>query len=64
VAEAGPIEEVKMGGIGRKDKPPKKQDEQPTTTQLPTEPAEDDPYDDGDFASPKRDRSGNDDEPL
>jgi hypothetical protein len=53
-----------MGGIRRKDTPPKKQDEQPMTTRLPAEPADDDQYEDGDFATPKRDRGGTDDEPL
>jgi hypothetical protein len=38
-----------MGGFGRKARPPKKQDKQPTTPRLPPEPAEDDPYEDGDL---------------
>jgi hypothetical protein len=51
-----------MGRFGEKNKPPKEQDRQPA--RLPPEPAEDDQYEDGDFATPKRDRSGTDDEPL
>jgi hypothetical protein len=53
-----------MGRFGKKNKPPKEQDKQPTPARLPAEPAEDDQYEDGDFATPKRDRSGTDDEPL
>lgn len=53
-----------MGRFGRKDKPPKERGEQPIIPRLPTEPAEDDQYEDGDIATPKRDRSGTDDEPL
>lgn len=53
-----------MGRFGRRDKPPKEQDEEPIIPRLPAEPAEDDQYEDGDIATPKRDRSGPDDEPL
>jgi hypothetical protein len=53
-----------MGRFGRKDKLPKEQDEQPIIPRLPAEPADDDQYEDGDIATPKRDRSGPDDEPL
>ena len=53
-----------MGRFGKKDKPPKEQDEQPIIPRLPAEPADDDQYEDGDIATPKRDRSGTDDEPL
>ncbi len=53
-----------MGGLGRKDRPPKKQDKQPIAPRLPAEPAEEDQYEDGDFSTPKRDRNGTDDEPL
>ena len=52
-----------MGGTGRKSEPPKQQDndnqEKPKSA-----PIEDDDREDGDIATPKRDRSGNDDEPL
>ncbi|HVX76646.1 MAG TPA: hypothetical protein VHB49_10985 [Bradyrhizobium sp.] len=53
-----------MGGICRKNKPPKDQDSRPRVPRPPVEPAEDDWYEDGDMATPKRDRSGPDDEPL
>jgi hypothetical protein len=53
-----------MGGIRRKDKPPKKQGNPPVTPLPPVEPADDDQHEDGDFATPKRDRNGTDDEPL
>jgi len=41
--------------------PPKKPDTGPKQT--PPPPADED-YEDGDIATPKRDRTGNDDEPL
>jgi len=41
--------------------PPKKPDTKPKQT--PPPPADDD-YEDGDIATPKCDRTGNDDEPL
>ena len=51
-----------MGGIGKKGDPPKKEDAKPEKP--PPKPAEDDDVEDGDFATPKRDRHGDDDEPL
>jgi hypothetical protein len=51
-----------MGGTGRKNEPPKKIEDKPKQPE-PT-PAEDDEYEDGDIATPKRDRCGDDDEPL
>jgi hypothetical protein len=52
-----------MGGTGKKNEPPKKADEK---SKKPPPPArtDDDDYEDGDIATPKRDRHGNDDEPL
>jgi hypothetical protein len=51
-----------MGGIGKKSEPPKKED---TKSKKPRPaPAEDDDFEDGDIATPKRDRHGDDDEPL
>lgn len=51
-----------MGGTGKKTELPKKDDDK---SRKPEKiPAEDDDYEDGDIATPKRDRSGNDDEPL
>ena len=52
-----------MGGIGKKNEPPKQQGGKPKKP--PPPPQEDDEdYEDGDIATPKRDRYGNDDEPL
>jgi hypothetical protein len=51
-----------MGGIGRRSEPPKQGDDKPKKP--PPPPVEDDEIEDGDIATPKRDRSGNDDEPL
>lgn len=50
-----------MGGNGKKSEPPCKADDPPKQT-LPA-PADDD-LEDGDFATPKRDRHGDDDQPL
>jgi hypothetical protein len=51
-----------MGGTGRKNEPPKKTDDKPKKPERI--PGEDDDYEDGDIATPKRDRDGDDDEPL
>ena len=51
-----------MGGIGRRNDPPKQGDDK--SKKPPPPPSEDDEIEDGDIATPKRDRSGNDDEPL
>ena len=51
-----------MGGTGKNSEPPKKADDKPKKP--PRNPVEDDDYEDGDIATPKRDRYGNDDEPL
>ena len=51
-----------MGGIRKKGKPPGKDSNKPK--KAPPKPAEDDDYEDGDIATPKRDRYGDDDEPL
>ncbi|MCK1513968.1 hypothetical protein IVB22_15620 [Bradyrhizobium sp. 190] len=54
-----------MGGTGRKNEPPappKQGDDKPKKPERA--PIEDDDYEDGDFTTPKRDRHGNDDEPL
>jgi hypothetical protein len=52
-----------MGGTGKNSEPPKKTDDKPNKPP-PRIPVEDDDYEDGDIATPKCDRSGNDDEPL
>lgn len=51
-----------MGGNGNRSEPPKQDNDKPKKP--PKTPAEDDDYEDGDIATPKRDRHGNDDEPL
>ena len=51
-----------MGGTGKNSEPAKKTDEKPQKP--PPIPVEEDDFEDGDIATPKRDRSGNDDEPL
>ena len=51
-----------MGGTGRKKEPPKQPEDKPK--QPERVPVEDDEYEDGDIATPKRDRYGPDDEPL
>jgi hypothetical protein len=59
-------EEISMGGTGKKSEPPKKDDGKPKKPP-PTQAQDsnhDEDYEDGDIATPKRDRYGNDDEPL
>ena len=51
-----------MGGTGRKSEPAKISDDKPNKPHAV--PAEDDNDEDGDIATPKRDRHGDDDEPL
>jgi hypothetical protein len=51
-----------MGGPGKRSDPPKQGDDK--SKKPPPPPIEDDEIEDGDIATPKRDRSGNDDEPL
>jgi hypothetical protein len=53
-----------MIDTGRKDEPSKKATDNATKLPPPPPRAEDDDYEDGDIATPKRDRYGNDDEPL
>ena len=50
-----------MGGIGKKGEPPKPEDKKPIK---PPPPPADDDFEDGDMATPKRDRYGEDDQPL
>jgi len=47
-----------MGGTGKKHELPKKESSKPPP------PIEDDDFEDGDIATPKRDRHGDDDQPL
>jgi hypothetical protein len=51
-----------MGGTGKKNEHPEKSDSKarkPTPRRV-----EDDDFEDGDIATPKRDRNGDDDQPL
>jgi hypothetical protein len=52
-----------MGGPDKKSEPPKK-GEGKSKPPPPVPPVEDDNVEDGDIATPKRDRYGDDDEPL
>lgn len=52
-----------MGNGGSKNEPPKQADEKPQKPPTPLT-VDDDDFEDGDMATPKRDRTGNDDEPL
>ena len=51
-----------MAEPGKKGELPNKRDGK--SKKKPPAPIEDDDIEDGDIATPKRDRSGNDDEPL
>jgi hypothetical protein len=51
-----------MGRSGKKSEPPKQDNDKSKKPQ--PRPVEDEDYEDGDIATPKRDRDGNDDEPL
>jgi hypothetical protein len=51
-----------MGGTGQKTNPPAKESGKPAAP-VPA-PLEEDDVEDGDIATPKRDRYGADDEPL
>jgi hypothetical protein len=54
-----------MGRIGNKSEPPKQDGDKAKKPVPPSAPHDaDDDFEDGDFATPKRDRHGNDDEPL
>ena len=52
-----------MGNTGRKNEPPKQADDEAKEKPPPSR-ADDEDYEDGDIATPKRDRYGPDDEPL
>lgn len=51
-----------MGGTGKIGELPTQEDRKPVES--PTATVEDDDAEDGDFATPKRDRYGDDDQPL
>ena len=52
-----------MANMGKKSEPPKNFEDKPKKKPPPSR-TDDDDDEDGDFATPKRDRYGNDDEPL
>jgi hypothetical protein len=52
-----------MGGTGKKNEPPNKGSDKSKKPERPPV-VEDDEDEDGDIATPKRDRYGTDDEPL
>jgi len=52
-----------MGGTG-KEKTHREEGDDKSKKKPPPSRAEDDDHEDGDIATPKRDRHGNDDEPL
>jgi hypothetical protein len=56
------IRGIVMGRAGKKDALPRKDDAK--SKKPPQATAEEDDYEDGDIATPKRDRHGTDDEPL
>jgi hypothetical protein len=51
-----------MGGTGKKTEQPDKDESK--SRKSPPRPIRDDDIEDGDFATPKRDRSDEDDQPL
>ena len=51
-----------MGGAGKQEQPPGKAGGKPSKPQPP--PQDDDDVEDGDIATPKQDRYGEDDQPL
>jgi hypothetical protein len=59
-----PIKGNNMGGIGKKSEPPKKEDDKAKKPPPPVPADDDDLFDDGDIATPKRDRYGDDDQPI
>jgi hypothetical protein len=51
-----------MGGAGKQEQPPSKVGDKPGKSQ--PSPVGDDDVEDGDIATPKQDRNGEDDQPL
>ena len=51
-----------MGNVGKKNEPAKQASDK--SKKPPSHPVENDEHEDGDIATPKRDRYGTDDEPL
>ena len=61
VQDVDPIKGNNMGGPGKKSENPGKDEGK---SKKPPPPEDDDDIEDGDFATPKRDRHGDDDQPL
>ncbi len=59
-----PIERNNMGGTDKKSEHPKQDDAKPKKPPPPPSPIEEDDFEDGDIATPKRDRCDDDDQPL
>lgn len=61
-----PVKGNNMGGTGKKSELPKKQSakDDGKARKPPPAPVEDNDIEDGDFVTPKRDRYGDDDQPL
>jgi hypothetical protein len=57
-----PLKGQNMGANGKKGELPNKDDGKPKKP--PPAPVEEDDFEDGDIATPKRDRHGDDDQPL
>ena len=53
-----------MAGTDKKGKAPKDEGKPKKPPQSPAPKTDDEDYEDGDIATPKKDRYGNDDEPL
>ncbi|MBV9560161.1 MAG: hypothetical protein JOY90_06825 [Bradyrhizobium sp.] len=53
-----------MGHFGRKKEPPRQAGDESKTPLPPPHQMEDEDHEDGDIATPKRDSTGADDEPL
>lgn len=62
IRPVAPVKRHDMGGNGKKSEPPRQDNDKPVKPK--GLPVEDDDYEDGDIATPKHDRHGNDDEPL
>jgi len=54
--------EDRVSNTGKKNEPPQKADDK--SKKPPSPPVPDEDFEDGDIATPKRDRDGTDDEPL
>jgi hypothetical protein len=59
-----PIKGYNMGGIGKKSEPPKQEGDKSKKPPPPVPADDDDLFEDGDIATPKRDRYGDDDQPI